>query len=98
MSFDWPLVMAAVALELDGSAIAAARVCAGAVAPVPWPLPAIEEALRGVSIDDDAGLRNACAAAADGAQPMSDNAYKLRLLPVAVHRAVLDAVRPEGEA
>ncbi|MHC4082761.1 MAG: FAD binding domain-containing protein, partial [Planctomycetota bacterium] len=32
-SFDWPLVMAAVALELRGDAIAAARVCAGAVAP-----------------------------------------------------------------
>ncbi|MHC4993214.1 MAG: FAD binding domain-containing protein, partial [Planctomycetota bacterium] len=50
-SFDWPLVLAAVALELDGERIASARVCAGAVAPIPWPLPGVEQALRGVRLD-----------------------------------------------
>jgi xanthine dehydrogenase YagS FAD-binding subunit len=90
-SFDWPLVMAAAALELDGPRIRAARVCAGAVAPVPWPLPAVEAALAGVNLDDDAGLRAACAPAARGATPMSQNSYKVRLLPVVVRRAVLRA-------
>lgn len=90
-SFDWPMAMAAVALELDGAVIKSARVCAGAVAPVPWALPEVERALAGVSLDDDAALRGACAKSADGAKPMSQNKYKLRLLPVAVRRAVLRA-------
>jgi xanthine dehydrogenase YagS FAD-binding subunit len=90
-SFDWPVVMVAVALEMDGTAIKAAQVCAGAVAPTPWPLPKVAEALRGVDVNDDAALRKACQSAADGARAMSDNAYKITLLPVAVRRAVLRA-------
>jgi xanthine dehydrogenase YagS FAD-binding subunit len=91
-SFDWPLVMAAVALEMAGETITAARVCAGAVAPVPWRLPKVEEALKGVSIADAAALKKAVAGAAEGAKPMTDNAYKVKLLPVAVHRALLKAI------
>jgi xanthine dehydrogenase YagS FAD-binding subunit len=90
-SFDWPVVAAAVALILDGDTIKSARVCAGAVAPVPWPLPKVEEALKGVSLADDGALRKACALAADSAKPMTQNAYKTKLLPVAVRRAVLRA-------
>ena len=90
-SFDWPLVFACVKLELDGSKIVSARVCAGAVAPVPWALPRVEAALKGVGAADDDAIRKACAVATEGATPMSDNAYKLRLLPVAVHRAVVRA-------
>ncbi|MBT8485934.1 MAG: xanthine dehydrogenase family protein subunit M [Phycisphaerales bacterium] len=98
-SFDWPLVMASVMLRTQGSSITAARVSAGAVAPIPWRLPAVEAALAGVRVDDDAGLRKACAGAADGANPLSDNAYKASLLPVAVRRAVLRATgRDEKEA
>jgi xanthine dehydrogenase YagS FAD-binding subunit len=97
-SFDWPLVLACVALTLDGDTIKAARVCAGAVAPVPWPLPNVEAALKGVSIADDAALKKACAAAADGAKPMTQNAYKTQLLPVAVRRAVLRAAGKLPEA
>jgi len=97
-SFDWPLVAASVVLQLDGAKITAARVCAGAVAPVPWPLPKVEAALKGMSIDDEAALKRACALATEGAQPMSENAYKLKLLPVAVRRAVLIAAgRPAEE-
>ena len=96
-SFDWPLVAASVSLQLDGAKITAARVCAGAVAPVPWMLPGVEAALKGVSVDDDAGLRAACAKATEGAKPMSQNAYKLKLLPVAVRRAVLVAAGRKTE-
>lgn len=87
-SFDWPLVFACVALSLDGNRIDSATVCAGAVAPVPWPLPHVAETLRGVRVTDPAGLREACADAARDAEPMRDNAYKARLLPVAIRRAV----------
>ncbi len=90
-SFDWPLVAAAAALDLDGSTIRSAKVCAGAVAPVPWRLASVEEALAGVTLDNDGAIRAACAMASEGARPMSQNAYKVKLLPVAVRRAVLIA-------
>lgn len=90
-SFDWPLVLACVALRVNGERIESAGVCAGAVAPVPWRLPRVEEALSGVSINDDSSLRKAAALAAAGAKAMTDNAYKVQLLPVVVHRAILKA-------
>jgi xanthine dehydrogenase YagS FAD-binding subunit len=90
-SFDWPLAAASVVLELDGSKIRTARVCAGAVAPVPWMLPKVGQALAGVSLDDDAALRKACEMSIDGAKPMTQNGYKVELLPVAVRRATLIA-------
>ncbi|MBL8875465.1 MAG: FAD binding domain-containing protein [Phycisphaerae bacterium] len=88
-SFDWPVAAAAVALEMDGNTITKATVCAGAVAPIPWELRNVAGALRGVDVSNDAALTKACAAAAVGAKPMTDNAYKAKLLPVAVKRAVL---------
>ena len=91
-SFDWPIGMAAVALTVESGRITAAKVCAGAVAPIPWPLPRVAEALVGVAAEDDGAIRRACAIASHGATPMSQNAYKVRLLPVAVERAVLRAL------
>lgn len=92
-SFDWPLVMASVALELrdDQKTIASARICAGGVAPIPWRLPQVERALAGLTLPDRSGLRRACETAVAGAKPMSGNAYKLKILPVAVARAVFRA-------
>lgn len=90
-SFDWPVVAAAVALELDGNVIRSATVCAGAVAPIPWELRNVASALRGVDVENQEALAKACASAGAGAKPMSDNAYKVKLLPVAVKRAVLIA-------
>jgi len=99
-SFDWPVVLACVALGVNGQKVESARVCAGAVAPVPWRLPKVEEALSGLSLTDDAALRKAAAIASAGAKPMTDNAYKVQLLPVVVHRAILKAagINPEGIA
>jgi xanthine dehydrogenase YagS FAD-binding subunit len=96
-SFDWPMATGYAALELDGDTIKGAKICAGAVAPIPWPLPNVAEALKGVSVSDDARLRSACAAASEGAKPMRDNAYKTKLLPVAVRRAVLIAAGKKTE-
>lgn len=97
-SFDWPLAFAVAALELDGSKIRKARVCAGAVAPVPWLLPGVDAALVGVSVEDDKALRAACDNATEGARSLTQNAYKLKLLPVAVRRAVLLAAGRPVEA
>jgi len=97
-SFDWPLVCAAVALQLDGDVIQRADICAGAVAPIPWRLPDVENALEGVSVDDEQTLKAACERSTRGARPMRDNAYKLRLLPVAIRRAIRKAAGREVEA
>ena len=74
--------------------------CAGAVAPTPWPLPEVETALRGIDLDDAEALRGACELAGRGANPLEHNAYKVDLLAVVVRRAVLTAAgRPAvGEA
>jgi xanthine dehydrogenase YagS FAD-binding subunit len=97
-SFDWPMATGYAVLELDGDVIKSAKICAGAVAPVPWALPNVAAALKGVSVADDPALRKACAVASEGAKPMSENGYKTRLLPVAVRRAVLIAAGKEVDA
>jgi xanthine dehydrogenase YagS FAD-binding subunit len=96
-SFDWPLATGYASVVMDGDVIRSAQVCAGAVAPVPWMLPKVGEALANVNVTDDAALRKACAVAAEGAKPMTDNAYKVKLLPVAVRRAVLIAAGKKTE-
>lgn len=88
---DWPLVMAAATLNLENDQITAARLCAGAVAPVPWPLPEVERGLVGLNIHDRAGVRKVCELSVRRASPLPDNAYKLKLLPVVIHRALLKA-------
>lgn len=90
-SFDWPLVFAVASIEMNGDVIGAAKVVAGAVAPVPWRLQDVETALKGVNVTDEAALAKACALSISGAQPMSQNSYKLKLLPVVVKRAVVAA-------
>ena len=93
LSFDWPVAMAAVALEMERDVIRSARVCAGAVAPVPHPLPEVEQALTGKSVHDDDQIKAACALASKGAEPLEQNGYKVKLLPVAVRRAIMNAAR-----
>lgn len=97
-SFDWPLAAAAVSLQLEGSRIRDARVCAGAVAPVPWPMLDVAAALNGVNIDDDAALRKACDTAAVGARPLEHNGYKVQLLKTAIRRAVRTAAGRDAVA
>jgi len=96
-SFDWPLVVACVVLDLDGETIKSAKVCAGAVAPVPWRLEKVEKALAGVKTSDDEAIRAAAALSGEGASPMRDNAYKIKLLAAAVRRAVVRAAGRDPE-
>ncbi len=90
-SFDWPMVFAVVSVDVIHAEIHNARVVAGAVAPVPWELPNVAKALEGVHALHENQIDDACAQAARGASPMSDNAYKLKLLPIAIRRAVQQA-------
>jgi xanthine dehydrogenase YagS FAD-binding subunit len=85
-SFDWPLVTAAVNLNVPLEP----QVVLGAVAPIPWRLRKIEQMLTGKAIDADL-IARARAAASEGARPMSGNAYKLSIVGPCVERAIVAA-------
>ena len=86
-SFEFAVVSAAVALEMDGARIRQARVALGGVGTKPWRVPRVEAALAGGSLDP-AALRQAAALAADGAQGYGHNDFKIELMQRAIVRAV----------
>ena len=90
-SHDWPLVMAAVNLIMDGDSVRDCRVVLYGVAPIPWRSEAAEKWIRGKSVSVERATA-AAMAAAEGAKPLSMNGYKVPLVRTAVKRALLDAV------
>jgi xanthine dehydrogenase YagS FAD-binding subunit len=89
-SFDWPLAMAAVALQMKGSTVESARIVMSAVAPVPWVSQEAAQVIAGKSIDERSASA-AGAAAVRKARPLRNNEYKVKLAAVAVKRALLVA-------
>lgn len=90
-AFDWPLVTASVALRISGGKVSEAKVTLGHVAPKPWVSDAAAKALIGQSVNEQTA-EAAGAAATQGASPLSQNAYKVQLVKVAVKRAILAAI------
>jgi xanthine dehydrogenase YagS FAD-binding subunit len=90
-SHDWPLVMAAVNLKMEGGSVSDARVVLYGVAPIPWRSEAAEKAIRGQAVSLETADA-AAKAATEGAKPLSMNGYKVSLVRTAVKRALLDAV------
>jgi xanthine dehydrogenase YagS FAD-binding subunit len=86
-SFEFALVAAAVALDMDGPRIREARVALGGVGTKPWRVPQVEKALAGASLDP-AALRRAAALAAEGAQGSGHNDFKIVLMQRAIVRAI----------
>jgi xanthine dehydrogenase YagS FAD-binding subunit len=88
-SYEFALCSAAVALDVRDGVIADARIAAGGVGTVPWRLPAVEDALRGKPPTQDS-FEEAASVAAEGARPLSENAFKVRLLKRTLVRALLE--------
>jgi xanthine dehydrogenase YagS FAD-binding subunit len=86
-SFEFALVSAAVALELDGGTIRDVRVAAGGVGTKPWRLPEVEAALTGKPADAPT-LKSAAEQAGVGSKPARMNGFKLVLLRRTVLRAL----------
>ena len=86
-SFEFAVVSAAVALDMDGARIRQARIALGGVGTKPWRVPRVEAALVGGSLDP-AVLRTAAALAARGAQGRGHNDFKIELMQRAIVRAV----------
>jgi xanthine dehydrogenase YagS FAD-binding subunit len=85
-SFEFALVAAAVALDMDGARIRQARVALGGVGTKPWRVRQVESALVGASIEP-AALRRAAALAAEGARGYGHNDFKIELMQRAIVRA-----------
>ncbi len=100
LAYDWPLVQAAVAFEggQNNAKATNVRIVLGHVAPTPYIAEAAQRALDNRAITE-ATASAAGRAAAEGAKPLSQNGYKLRLIEVAVKRALLLAAgaRPYWE-
>ena len=93
-AFDWPLAVAAVALNMNGSDLFGCRLVLGYVAPIPWRAGDGEAALNRAARDHGI-TEEAAKAAAEGAlqtaTPLSHNAYKVQLAKVAVKRVIMKA-------
>jgi xanthine dehydrogenase YagS FAD-binding subunit len=83
-SYEYAIVSAAAALELDGARIRAARIALGSVAQRPWRLAKAEQALAGKPLER-AALQAALAGAMQDARPLLRNGFKV---PIAVNAAV----------
>jgi xanthine dehydrogenase YagS FAD-binding subunit len=91
-ALDFPLATASVALRMKGDTVASASIVMGHVAPVPWLAEKAAAILAG-KVPKPELLEQAAAAAVEGATPLSQNAYKVKLAKVAVQRALREAAK-----
>jgi xanthine dehydrogenase YagS FAD-binding subunit len=89
-AYDWPLVQAAAAFKLDGGKASDVVIVLGHVAPTPHVAADAGRALDGKQVTEETAAA-AGKAAAQGAKPLSQNAYKVQLVEIAVKRALLTA-------
>jgi len=90
LASDWPLVQASASFVLDGGKAKDVKIVLGLVAPTPHIAEAAAKAVEGKEITEETAAA-AGEAATKGANPVAQNGYKLRLLSVAVKRALLVA-------
>ena len=86
-AYDFALVSVAAYIDVEDDIITSARISLGGVAPVPYALPKLSEAMVGQPASDvDAAELGRIAVR--GAQPMKDNGYKVDLASNLVARAI----------
>lgn len=91
-SYDWPICDVAVVLTTKDRKVEAARIVAGAVAPVPRRMTASENVLLGREIDEQLAAE-AARLAVRGATPTAKNGYKVPVLEAVIRRTILAAMR-----
>jgi xanthine dehydrogenase YagS FAD-binding subunit len=91
-SYEFALLSAAAAVATGGSYIRSVRLAMGGVAHKPWRLTAAETALRGIRLDDTAGLKSAIATSFTDARPLAHNRFKVEL----AQRVALRALQTAG--
>ncbi|MFQ5628118.1 MAG: FAD binding domain-containing protein [bacterium] len=86
-SMDFAISSVAAVLQMQGSTVKSARIVLGGVAPIPWRAEKAEAALVGKTLNT-ANIAKAAKASTDGADPMTQNAYKVLLTQNLVKRAL----------
>lgn len=86
-SYEFAVVSAAVALDIESDVIREARIACGGVGTKPWRMRACEKALAGRPADR-ASFEQAARLSLDGAEARSGNAFKMQLLPATIVRAL----------
>lgn len=94
-SFDWALVSAAVALQIQGGVCRWASVVLGGVAPIPYESAEAAKSLIGKAVNVQTATAAGSSAVAK-ATPLEMNAYKVPMVEVVVKRAVLAAAGITG--
>ena len=93
-SLDFAISSVAAVLRMDGNTVRDARIILGGVAPTPWRVQAAEAQLRGQQLTSQR-IDEAAEAAVAGAEPLSENRYKITLTRNLVRRA-LTTLSAEG--
>ena len=86
--FDWALVSCAVAAKVENGKLSQARVVLGAVANVPYQVPAANQFLEGKSLDEETANK-AADLVLENAHPLSENGYKIPIARALIRRALL---------
>lgn len=91
LAWDHAIVAVATIVESSGGAVRDARVVMGGVAPIPWRAGKAEEFLRGKAINET-NAKRAGEIALEGAKPLKDNSYKIRIAQDLIQRGLLASV------
>jgi xanthine dehydrogenase YagS FAD-binding subunit len=91
LAWDHAIIAVAAVVESSGGVVRDARVVLGGVAPIPWRARKSEEFLRGKKLDEAAATQ-AGEIAVEGAKPLKDNIYKIKMAQDLVQRGLLVAV------
>ena len=91
LAWDHAIVSIATVVQSSNGTVRDARVVLGGVAPTPWRAPQAEVFLRGKKLDESVA-QQAGEIALEGARPMKDNVYKVRLAKSLVQRGLLASV------
>jgi xanthine dehydrogenase YagS FAD-binding subunit len=89
-SYQFAVVSAAVALDLEGDTIREARIAAGGVGTIPWRFPQVEAALKGQPATPDS-FAAAVAGMGEGAVTFRETEFKVPLLKQTTLRALAQA-------
>jgi xanthine dehydrogenase YagS FAD-binding subunit len=92
-SYEFALSSAAVVAEVSGGKLAFVRVALGGVGTKPWRSFEAEKALHGKAADEKT-FRQAAEAALHGAQPQSENGFKVELAKRCITHALTLATQP----
>jgi xanthine dehydrogenase YagS FAD-binding subunit len=91
LAWDHAIVAVATIVESNAGIVRNAHVVMGGVAPIPWHAAKAEEFLRGKKLDEDV-TRQAGEIALEGAKPLKDNSYKVKIAQDLIQRGLLASV------